>query len=370
MTASEFAFLALGLVLGLATGSALVMVLGSRPPAREVRLTVEHDAVPRRAATLSADAFSISPAEVARGGPADRRMLDRDEPPEDVPPPGARRPVFAAFPSPDLRTPVPSGGPTAIPIVAERDPALDALRVAAAVAATRLYRTGFPSASAVLEARAEPVTAMAAIATGTATASTAPGVRPAADPPADLTPAITRILRGDHRALLATVVTLAGADDAERRPWHAALMTLADALVTRAAAEGWLDFPVGNPFWDSFTTEQCRSIAGALAASGYRIDRVDGWADGRVPGYRELTAAVASSGLEPRRIRAWPTQDEIGAAYAEVTVAADDYLAHNAPDLAIDVVQAMVGADRGDGSRLWASWDRVSGVLLAPAGIS
>ena len=66
MIASEFAFLALGLVLGVASGSALVMVLGSRPPAHEVRLTVGHDAVPRRAATLSSDAFITSPAEPAR----------------------------------------------------------------------------------------------------------------------------------------------------------------------------------------------------------------------------------------------------------------------------------------------------------------
>ena len=58
MTASEFAFLALGLMLGVASGSAIVVVLGSRPPAREVRLTVGHDAVPRRAATLSSDASS------------------------------------------------------------------------------------------------------------------------------------------------------------------------------------------------------------------------------------------------------------------------------------------------------------------------
>ena len=51
MTASEFAFLALGLVLGVASGSALVMVLRSRPPSRLVRMTVERDAVPRRGAT-------------------------------------------------------------------------------------------------------------------------------------------------------------------------------------------------------------------------------------------------------------------------------------------------------------------------------
>ena len=72
MTASEFAFLALGLMLGVASGSAIVVVLGSRPPAREVRLTVGHDAVPRRAATLSSDAFTAH-NEPARGGPADRR---------------------------------------------------------------------------------------------------------------------------------------------------------------------------------------------------------------------------------------------------------------------------------------------------------
>src|SRR3990170_1736899 len=86
MTASEFAFLALGLVLGVASGSAIVVVLGSRPPAREVKLTVGHDAVPRRAATLSSDAFTAH-NEPARGGPADRRRLDRDAPSNDPPPP-------------------------------------------------------------------------------------------------------------------------------------------------------------------------------------------------------------------------------------------------------------------------------------------
>ena len=85
MTASEFAFLALGLVLGIASGSALVVVLGSRPPAREVKVTVGHDAVPRRAATLSSDAFTAH-GEPARGGPADRRRLDRDAPGGDPPP--------------------------------------------------------------------------------------------------------------------------------------------------------------------------------------------------------------------------------------------------------------------------------------------
>ncbi|HXG26472.1 MAG TPA: hypothetical protein VNL94_06430, partial [Candidatus Binatia bacterium] len=48
MSASEFGFLALGLVLGVASGAALVVVLRARPPAREVRVTVTPDSVPRR----------------------------------------------------------------------------------------------------------------------------------------------------------------------------------------------------------------------------------------------------------------------------------------------------------------------------------
>lgn len=76
MTASEFSFLALGLVLGLVTGAALVEFIRARPPApREVKLTVAHDAIPRRATTLADDAFVAVGPEPARGGPADRRLI-------------------------------------------------------------------------------------------------------------------------------------------------------------------------------------------------------------------------------------------------------------------------------------------------------
>ncbi len=48
MTVSEFTFLALGLVLGVASGVALVEIIRARPPARrEVRVTVAQDAIPR-----------------------------------------------------------------------------------------------------------------------------------------------------------------------------------------------------------------------------------------------------------------------------------------------------------------------------------
>ena len=74
MTASEFSFLALGLILGVVSGAALVEFVRARPPVpREVRVTVAHDAIPRRATTLADDAFTAARPEPARGGPADRR---------------------------------------------------------------------------------------------------------------------------------------------------------------------------------------------------------------------------------------------------------------------------------------------------------
>lgn len=396
MTASEFAFLALGLVLGIATGSALVVVLGSRPPAREVKVTVGHDAVPRRAATLSSDAFTAH-GEPARGGPADRRRLDRDAPVEDPPPPWHGAPGMPGVPvleavrtvsmpvarpvgALQVRTAVPSVPPEAsapaatsasllpsatpsggIPIVPDRDPSLDALRIQAVLSAERAQRAGLPTATALLEARPirepEPEDSAARAA--------GPGADEAI--PVDATPAIIRILRGDQRALLASIAALAGADVAMRRPWQAAITGLAEAVIRRAIAHGILDFGVGNPFWDTFTTGQCRTIAAALAATGYRFDGIDGWEDERLPSYRDLTAAVAAAGLDPRRIRAWPTNEEIAALYREVTVAADEFLATHVPELELAEVQALAPSPSADLEFLWGHWELVRPVLAGPS---
>lgn len=421
MTASEFAFLALGLVLGVATGAAIIVVLGSKPPPREVKLTVETGAIPRRASTLSIDAFVSAPGEVARGGPADRRRLDRDAPLNDPPPPspygpagvpvmrpaaaggpafggslgGALRPI----PALQLRTNVPSrslGGPSSgaggtlrptstgrpaeMPPAPGRDPSIHALRAQAGLAAEHAMQAGQPTATALLEAHAVALAeaeAMAALESRIALVgevhtagmqgsdtdlATSASVSIEPDP----TPAITRILRGDHRALLATVAALAGPDEPMRRPWQAALTGLAEAIVRRAINRGILDFPVGNPFWDTFTTEQCRHIAAALAAGGHRFDGIDGWEDGRIPTYRDLTFAVASAGLEPRRIRAWPTQEEIALLYREVTVAADEEIETESPDLDIDELREVVGPRAADLDLLWEHWDAAREILASP----
>jgi hypothetical protein len=77
VTASEFAFLAIGLVLGVASGAALIEVLRARPPsAREVRVTVAPNAIQGRLSSTLAEPHGGDPGAPARGGPGDRRWRD------------------------------------------------------------------------------------------------------------------------------------------------------------------------------------------------------------------------------------------------------------------------------------------------------
>ena len=130
MTASEFAFLALGLVLGVASGAALSIVIRVRPPApREVRVTVSTDAVPRRPpATLSGlvPPGTTTVAAAARGGPADPRILV-----------GGADPMRTAVRSDETRRPA-----VGIPIQPERDPSIAALDETIASPGVRRTETG------------------------------------------------------------------------------------------------------------------------------------------------------------------------------------------------------------------------------------
>jgi hypothetical protein len=107
VSASEFAFLAFGLLLGMAVGAAMIEVARSRPPARrEVRVTVAPNSIPaRRAATLAEGTSTTDSFAPARGGPGDRRWLDREDP--------APGDESARFAKAGNGTPVRSGGPAA-----------------------------------------------------------------------------------------------------------------------------------------------------------------------------------------------------------------------------------------------------------------
>jgi hypothetical protein len=319
VSASEFAFLALGLLLGAASGVALGVVFRSRPPRREIRLTVTHAAVPSRASTLSDDAFGASQAEPAPGGPADRRRVDRpgdddrgdrrDRAPDG---PGLS-PARAVRDTDDPRTIVRSGSAVAVAIHPEPDHALEFLR------------SGGPRR-----------------------------------------PLIERILHGDHRAMLVALDAIAGEDGGLRRDWEVLLSGLAEALTERSIDLGILDFPIGTAFWDTFTIEQCREIAGSLASLGYRFDGDGGWADSRVPSYRDLGLALGDIGVEPRRVRAWPNAFEISELYLGARAAPADAVALWAPTLDPIDLQELLGPRADDITDLWLTWDSIRPILLEP----
>jgi hypothetical protein len=319
VSASEFAFLCLGLLLGAASGVALGVVFRSRPPRREIRLTVTRDAVPTRASTLSDDAFGSSPAEPAPGGPADRRQVDRHHNDDrgdrrDRAPDGPGfSPARAVREAEDSRTIVRSGPAVAVAIHPETDRGLDFLR------------SGGPRR-----------------------------------------PLIERILHGDHRAMLVALDVIAGEDGALRRDWEVLLSGLAETLTERSIDLGILDFPIGTAFWDTFTIEQCREIAGSLASLGYRFDGDGGWADFRVPSYRDLNRALGDIGVEPRRVRAWPNAVEIADLYVGARAAPADAVSLWAPTLDPIELRGLLGPRADDVGDLWLTWDSIRPILLDP----
>lgn len=350
MTASELAFLVLGLLLGAATGAALIVVLGSRTPRREIRVTVARDAVPRRSETLSHDAFVTAPSQPAPGGPGDRRGLDRDlHGPDERSSPGI--PVMA-----------PTGTSGAPGVAREWVPIAP------------MDRTVVPYGS---------VTATLAPPVAMAVADRPAGAEPSMSPEPEMPPGtsadsesgpmpavpsrLERILRGEHLAMVAVIDAVAGQDSDRRRDWEVLLGGLAEALSEMAVRESVIDFPMGTAFWDTFTVEQCRRIVDALATMGFRYDGRSGWVEHHVPVYRDISIALADIGIDPRRVRAWPNQAEIAGLFIGARPAPEELLAAAGPEYDVEEMQALVGDRSSDLAGLWIAWRDVRPTLLSAA---
>ena len=177
-------------------------------------------------------------------------------------------------------------------------------------------------------------------------------------------PRIFRLLRGDRAAMAELVAALAGEDPADRRQWQAAFADLIDAVLADSIAAGSLDFPSDHPFWSPFTLEQDREIAAALSSLGYRFDGLGGWLDGRFPSQRDLSLAIGYAGLDPMRIRQWPTEADMADLFRDVQVAAAEHLAGSAGDLTLGELVTMLGR-RADGlAEIWNHWGRIRPLLL------
>ena len=179
------------------------------------------------------------------------------------------------------------------------------------------------------------------------------------------TPRIFRLLRGERAAMTELVTAMGGEDPDERRRWQLAISDLVDAIVADSIAASALAFPPDHPFWGGFTPSEARDVASAMSSLGYRFDGLGGWVDGRMPSQRDLSLAVGYAGLDPMRIRHWPTEAEMTALFTEVTVDADEHLAGAAGDLTLGELVSMLGR-RADGlAEVWNQWGRLRPLLLA-----
>jgi hypothetical protein len=178
--------------------------------------------------------------------------------------------------------------------------------------------------------------------------------------------AIIRLLRGDREILPRIVARLGGDDAEEQRHWRGLLTDLVEALVARSIEAASFDFPADHQFWGAFSRAQSREIAGALASLGYRHDGFGDWADERVPSQRDLSLAVGYAGLDPMRIRQWPSETQMRELLHYVTVAADEYVWEAAGALTLGELVSLLGRRADALTDLWNDWGAVRPLLLAP----
>ncbi len=177
-------------------------------------------------------------------------------------------------------------------------------------------------------------------------------------------PAILRVLRGEADAREELVARLSTGDPAGTAAWHVRIARFVDAVVARAVEDGDLDLDGAHPFWQQFSAKEQTRVVVALAALGFRFDRLGGFADGRVPGARDLSIAVGYAGLDRARVRALPGAAELSALFTGAQVRADAWLARQAGDLSLERVEAALGPRAAGLADLWDAWGPARAAML------
>jgi hypothetical protein len=175
---------------------------------------------------------------------------------------------------------------------------------------------------------------------------------------------VVRLLRGDRNAMQELVAALADDSSDDRRRWQLALSDLVDAILADSIEASALEFPTEHSFWGPFSLAQSRDITQALSSLVYRFDGLGGWVDERVPSQRDLSLALGYAGIDPMRMRHWPSEAEMQGLFSEVEVAAAEHVAGAAGDLTLGELVTMLGR-RADGlTEIWNAWGRIRPLLL------
>ena len=174
---------------------------------------------------------------------------------------------------------------------------------------------------------------------------------------------LARIVGGDDALLGEVAEELAAGSVDEARRWQVGLVALRDAVVAAAIDAAAIDLPADRPFWSEFSAGEAREIAEALSSLGYRFDGRRGFADGRVPSTRDLALSVGYAGLDPRRIRRWPSATEIPLLFDGARVAAAEFVTARAPDLSLGEMVGVLGRRAPDLTALWDEWGRARPLL-------
>ena len=181
-------------------------------------------------------------------------------------------------------------------------------------------------------------------------------------------PALLGLLTGDRAVMQRLVWELAGENPVDQRRWQVQLADLVDAIISRAIEACAFLFPDDHPFWAPFNRRQGRDIALALSSLGFRFDGLGGFSDDRVPTQRDVSLALGYAGLDPMRVRRWPTEGELGELYREVTVAADEYIIDAAPGLTLGELVGILGRRADALTEVWNAWGQIRPILLEEPG--
>ncbi len=176
---------------------------------------------------------------------------------------------------------------------------------------------------------------------------------------------IESMVSGDRVALELAAALIAEHTGMPRAETQLQLQELVDAVISSAAADGYLVFDTDHPFWSALTFEEARDVVAALERLGFALEPAEGWHAGRAPAPADLSMALAYAGLDARNMRRLPSAEDLLALPGSIAVDGRALLAARAPHLTIDNIVPVLGHRAEALELLWNAWGQIRPILLS-----